>query len=459
MILIEERSYLALVHNDTAFKRKQWLYKQRGVFMFSQGRGIVILFLFLAGIINYLDRSALSIAAPFIQDDLSLTPTEMGIIFSSFSVGYAIFNFLGGMASDKYGAKLTLFVAMIVWSIFSGALVIAVGFASMIAIRVLFGMGEGPLSATISKMVNNWFPSSNRATVIGLTNSGTPLGGAISGPIVGFIAIAYGWKVSFIAIMLIGIIWAVCWWKFVKEKPLDTSEELKTQEIPVATESKLKLTFYLKHRTVLFTAFAFFAYNYILFFFLTWFPSYLVDARGLSVKEMSITTVIPWILGFIGLALGGFVSDFFSKKFAQKGVLFSRKLVLVTCLFLSAVCIGVAGLVTTTVSAVTLVALSVFFLYLTGAIYWAIVNDVVDKNNVGSVGGFMHFLANTAGIIGPTLTGFLVERSGTYTAAFLLAGGLAVFASLAVIRFVRPIVKPTSQILPKDVNLSSKTGL
>jgi len=412
--------------------------------MFSQGRGVVIVFLFLAGVINYLDRSALSIAAPFIQDDLSLTATEMGIIFSSFSVGYAIFNFLGGMASDKYGAKLTLFVAMIVWSLFSGALVLAVGFVSMIVIRVLFGMGEGPLSATISKMVNNWFPPSNRASVIGLTNSGTPLGGAISGPIVGFIAIAYGWRISFIAIMVIGLIWAICWWKFVKEKPADSSEKVNTgaAQVAAATEGKLKLTFYLKQKTVLFTAFAFFAYNYILFFFLTWFPSYLVDARGLSVKDMSIVTVIPWVLGFLGLALGGFVSDFFSKKFAQKGVLFSRKLVLVTCLFLSAVCIGLAGLVTTTVGAVTLVAFSVFFLYLTGAIYWAIVNDVVDQRNVGSVGGFMHFLANTAGIIGPTLTGYLVDTTGTFTAAFLLAGGLAVVASLAVTRFVRPIVKP-----------------
>ena len=120
---------------------------------------------------------------------------------------------------------------------------------------------------------------------------------------------------------------------------------------------------------------------------------------------------------------------------------------LVTCLFLSAVCIGFAGLVSTTVSAVTLVALSVFFLYLTGAIYWAIVNDVVDPDNVGSVGGFMHFLANTAGIIGPTLTGYIVDTSGTYTVAFLLAGGLAIVASLAVIRFVRPIVNPRNRLL------------
>ncbi len=212
----------------------------------------------------------------------------------------------------------------------------------------------------------------------------------------------------------------------------------------------IPMTFYLKQKTVLFTAFAFFAYNYILFFFLTWFPSYLVKERGLSVEFMSVVTVIPWILGFIGLAAGGMISDYVFKKTAGKGVLFSRKVILVTCLFASAVLIGFAGLVTTTVSAVILVALSVFFLYITGSIYWAVIHDVVDQRNVGSVGGFMHFLANTAGIIGPALTGFIADKSGSFSGAFLLAGGLAVLASVAVIRFVRPIIIQTASEDKKD---------
>ncbi|UXV32627.1 MFS transporter [Mammaliicoccus sciuri] len=405
---------------------------------------IILIFLFLAGVINYLDRSALSVAAPFIQEDLKLTPGQMGIIFSSFSIGYAIFNFVGGVASDKFGAKITLFVAMIVWSLFSGAIVLVVGFVSLFIVRILFGMGEGPLSATINKMVNNWYPPSKRATAVGLANSGTPLGGAISGPIVGYIALHLGWRVSFVAIMVIGLIWAISWWFFAKEKP-DYIEETKIDEkADIAPVTTFKLGYYLKNPTVLFTAFAFFAYNYILFFFLTWFPSYLVDARNLSIENMSLITVIPWVLGFLGLAMSGIVSDFVYKHTVQKGVLFSRKVVLVVCLFLSAVCIGISGIVTTTAGAVTLVVLSVLFLYLTGAIYWAIVQDVVDSNNVGSVGGFMHLLANTAGIIGPTITGYIIQTTGTYTAAFLLAGGLAVIASIAVIFFVKPIVKPES---------------
>ncbi|GGE45682.1 hexuronate transporter [Pullulanibacillus camelliae] len=413
--------------------------------MFAKARLPVIIMLFLAGVVNYLDRSAISVGAPFIQHDLTLTATQMGLIFSSFSVGYTLFTFFGGVAADKFGAKLTLFVAMIVWSVFSGAIVLAVGFMSLIVIRILFGIGEGPLSVTINKMVNNWFPPEQSASVVGLTNSGTPLGGAISGPIVGFIAIAYSWRLSFVLIMIIGLIWALCWWLFIKDKPAEPPKKTVNVAVQSRPIRKMPFTFYLKQKTVLFTAFAYFAYTYILFFFLTWFPSFLVDARGVSVKDMSVITIIPWVVGFIGLAGGGFLSDYILKRFLNKGVLFSRKVILFTCLFLSAVCIGLAGLITTTIGAVTLVALSVFFLYLTGSIYWAIIQDVVDQNNVGSVGGFMHFLANLAGIIGPSLTGFLVDKTGSYTSVFLLAGGLAICASFAVIRFVRPIVFPTSK--------------
>ncbi|OAZ64077.1 Hexuronate transporter [Bacillus licheniformis] len=179
--------------------------------MFSNGRGFVIVMLFLAGVINYLDRSALSVAAPFIQEDLNIRPAQMGMLFSSFFIGYAVFNFIGGWASDKYGAKHTLSAAMVVWSVFSGAIALTYNFVSLFIIRVIFGMGEGPLSAATSKSVNNWFPQKERARALGMTMCGTPLGGAVSGPIVGLIAIHWGWKASFVLIMIIGLVWT-CFW-------------------------------------------------------------------------------------------------------------------------------------------------------------------------------------------------------------------------------------------------------
>ena len=410
--------------------------------MAGQGRGLVLVMLFLAGVVNYLDRSALSVAAPLIQKDFALGAGEMGLLFSAFFVGYAAFNFIGGWAADRYGAKTTLLLAMVLWSAFSGLTVLASGFTALIVIRVLFGMAEGPLSVSTSKMVNNWYAPHNRGRTLGLSMSGTPLGGAISGPIVGVIAVTYGWKVSFVVIMLIGFVWAVAWYLWIKDKPTgQLAADIAAEERAVAVvDTEVRpLKYYLRQPTVLFTALAFFAYNYTLFFFLTWFPSYLIQAYGLNVKDMSIATVIPWVLGFIGLAVGGYLSDWVFRKTGR--LMFSRKVVLVTCLLACALCIAVAGLVSTLYAAVALVALSVFFLYLTGAIYWAIIQDTVPAARVGGVSGFMHFLANTSGIIGPAVTGYLVQFTGAFTSAFLLAGALTVIGSLCVARFVKPLVE------------------
>ena len=148
--------------------------------------------LFGGGMINYMDRSALSIAAPLIMRDLRLDTVQLGFIFSSFFAGYALFNFLGGYASDVFGPKRVFTVAMTLWSVFCGLTAAAVGFTSLFVVRVLFGFGEGPFSAAANKMVSNWFPRREIASAIGVANAGTPLGGALAGPIAGWIAFTYG---------------------------------------------------------------------------------------------------------------------------------------------------------------------------------------------------------------------------------------------------------------------------
>jgi ACS family hexuronate transporter-like MFS transporter len=431
----------------------------------DKGRKIVLFLLFLAGVVNYLDRSALSISAPFLQKDLSLSAGQMGIIFSSFSVGYALFNIVGGIASDKFGAKKTLLVAMIVWSLFSGSVGLAVGFVSLIIIRVLFGMGEGPLSTTTNKMINSWFPPNKRASTMGIASSGTPLGGAIAGPIVGFICLKFNWRISFAAIMCIGFIWSLAWFKFVKEKPESQAdnkdiegEEIVSEKINAKEEKsnyKIKTSFYLKQKTIIFNAIAFFSYNYILFFFLTWYPSYLVKERGLSIATMSLVTMIPWTLGLIGLASGGIISDMLAKKFKNKHSIFSRKIIIVSCLFIAAISITLSGIIQSTVGSVTMLAIAVFFMYLTGAIYWGVVNDVVDSDNVGSVGGFMHAIGNCAGILGPLVTGFIVQSTGSFSTAFVFAGVIALIGSLGALKFVKPISQEDYDNAPK-VAIKSK---
>ena len=413
--------------------------------MLRKKRWQLVFLLFVAGIINYLDRSALSVAAPLVMKDLALTPADLGLVFSSFFVGYAAFNFIGGWASDKLGGKRVFTLAMGVWSTFCALTAAATGFFSLLVIRVFFGVGEGPLSSTMNKVVNNWFPHREAASAVGFANCGTPLGGAIAGPVVGLIAVAFGWKAAFVGIGLLGFVWLFFWTRLATETPrqhptIGAGELREIEEghaAPTAGLPAQPLSFYLKQPMVLATGLAFFGYNYILFFFLTWFPSYLTMAQHLSIKDMSIATVLPWVLGFCGLAAGGTLSDAVYRRTGR--ALFARKLVLTVCLSLAAVSVALAGLVTTVGSALTLMSAAVFFLYLTGSTYWAILQDTVRGENIGGVGGFIHMIANCAGIIGPTVTGFIVQYTGVFTSAFVLAGGVAILGVLCVLVFVKPI--------------------
>lgn len=412
--------------------------------MFSRVRWSVTGMLFIAGMINYLDRSALSVAAPLISRDLAIEPVALGIVFSAFSFGYAPFCFVGGWAADRFGPRLVFLVAMTVWSFFCGLTAAAYSVGFLLVVRILFGMGEAPFSSTINKLVSQWFPRKEAATAIGISNAGTPLGGAISGPVVGFMAVAFGWRLAFVMIAAVSMIWVVAWFFIGRDRPEQhsrvTRAELaeihadKVENAPV--EARMPLGYYLKQPSVIVTAAAFFGYSYLLFFFLTWFPTYLSKAHGLSIQNMGLVTSIPWTLGFLGLLASGFVVDFILKRTGR--ALFSAKAVLVTGLFIAAICVGLAGTVTSVEAAVALMAVTVFCMYMTGTTYWAIILDIVEKPRVGGVSGFVHFIANCAGIIAPTVTGFLVEY-GSFQAAFAFAGLFAFLGAIGVVVLVKPI--------------------
>ncbi len=213
---------------------------------------------------------------------------------------------------------------------------------------------------------------------------------------------------------------------------------MKEEEVALETienQTAHSLGYYLKQPIILVTAFAFFCYNYILFFFLSWFPSYLVQQHHLDIKQMSLTTMIPWIVGFVGLALGGYISD---KIFKLTGrLLLSRKIVLVVCLLMAAICVGLAGTVSSVVPAVLLMSVSIFFLYVTGAIYWAIIQDVVHKSRVGGASGFIHLIGSVSGIVGPIVTGYIVQSTGKFDSAFVLAGTIAALGALLVLFVIK----------------------
>lgn len=415
--------------------------------MFKKYRNVILFMLFLAGVVNYLDRSALSIAAPLISKEFNLDAAQLGITFSIFFAGYTLFNFIGGYLSDRFGPHKVLTGSMSLWSLACGATALTWNFPSLLIVRTIFGMGEGPIGSNTNKTVNNWFPKKERAKAVGIGTCGQPLGGAIASPIIGFLALRFGWRISFIAIVVIGFIWIFFWAKLVtdypRQNPRVSKEEVEEiesdQETVVDTSEKKPLGYYLKQPLVLFTALGFFAYNYILYFFLTWFPSYLTMAKHLSLQDMSIATIIPWVIACVGAVSGGALTDYLYKK--TNKILFSRKIVLVTGLLGSAVTIVLTGFADSAVAAVALMSVGICFLYITGPCYWSIIQDNVTGKNVGAVGGFVHALANISGIIAPIITGYIVKSTNSFTSAFILAGVLGLIAALAIAFLANPIRK------------------
>src|SRR5919199_613931 len=257
--------------------------------MYARLRWFIIALLFIGGAVSYLDRAALSIAAPLVAKDLQLDPARLGIVFSSFFFGYALFCFVRGWASDRMGPKNVFTLAMTVWSVFCGLTAAATGLVSLLLIRVVFGMGEGPFSSTANKLVSNWFPRQEQASAVGMANAGQPLGAALAGPVVGFIAVSFGWRMSFIAIAAIGLLWVVGWMLLATDRPdqhrwLDLAARARVvqERTRRAAAPALPLGTYLRRPAILATGFAFFGYAYILYFFLSWFPTYLTMSQGLS---------------------------------------------------------------------------------------------------------------------------------------------------------------------------------
>lgn len=417
--------------------------------MRSRFRWFVLALLFLAMLINYMDRAALSIAMPFIARTFALTPSEKGLIFSSFFVGYALFNIVGGYLADRLGPKRVFTWAMVGWSFACAMTAAATGFMSLLVIRTAFGVGEGPISATANRTVANWFPTVERARAVGFNQAGGPLGGALAGPVVGFMAIEFGWRPAFIVVGALGLIWVLAWHRFASDHPrgnprVSAAEcaliEGSTAAGTVATVATAAADAgepatgparpVLKTPAVYIMAFSLFCCSYNQFFFLTWFPTYLIEQKHLTLAEMSVVSSFPWLVGALGYILGGVAIDALFRLTGK--ALLSRKIVLVTCLAAGGLCIAATGRIDAARPAVVTMSIAVGLIMLTSTAYWALIPVIVPGKAVGTASGLMHGLGNLSGVVAPALTGLIIERTHSYTAAFEIAGGLAVLGALAV---------------------------
>ena len=403
-------------------------------------RYVVACLLFIAGVINYMDRAALGIAAPLVSKDLELSPSALGVVFSTFFVGYSIFAFVGGHLADKYGPRRVYSWAAFLWSVTCASTGLAIGFVTLFVSRLLFGVAEGPMNSTTNRTITNWFPREETARTIGFTFSGQTIGSAIAAPIVGLLAINFGWRIAFFVIGAFGVVWVLAWRYFVTDLPSE-NHRVGAAEIDLVKtsravshlspqESARSLRSFLVRPSILSLGLGMFAVNFTLFIFLSWLPTYLTDALNMQLKEMAFVAAIPWAFGFVGYVGGGIVTDYVYKQMFDKVA--ARKITTIVPLALAAAALLGINFTTSTIAAVSLIALAVMLLTSSVQSCWATIHELVPESRVGGVSGFIHFLSNISGIIGPTVTGIAVEYFGGYASVFIIASAIAVSGVVAM---------------------------
>ena len=414
--------------------------------MAGKYRFVIAILLFFAGTINFMDRAAIGILAPYIQKDLGLDAAALGIVFSTFFMGYALFSFIGGYLSDRAGPRRTYAVAGVAWSIFCGLTGLVTGFWQLLIVRVLFGFSEGPMSSTTNRTCANWFPRQEAARAVGFTFSGQTFGSAIAAPLVVLAAATFGWRMAFVSLTVLGLIWAVLWVIFANDTP-DQSRFVSPAEADFiragqrgvaettgATET-VPLLACLQRPAVLALGVALFGINYTLYIFISWMPTYLHDVMGVDMKQMAIAAMLPWIGGFVGYIGGGWLADRVYRRAANKVA--ARKIFITIPTAFVAVCLVALLFVTTVGQAVALFSGALLMLTVGTQAVWASIAEVVPSNRVGGTGGFVHFLANLSGVLSPAVTGYAVAYLGGYDAAFILAAAIAVLATVIVTIWVK----------------------
>lgn len=398
-------------------------------------------------VLNYADRAALGVAGPHIMEELGLSGAQFGMLASAFFFGYVPFAFIGGWLSDRYGPRWIMGAAVAWWSLFTALTAAGTTFIGLFVIRVLFGFGEGPQGSVSTKTMRNWFPQRQMSTAMGLTQGATPLGGAIGTPlVVGLIAWA-DWRVAFVVLGLLGVVCTIGWLVVVRDTPelhpwaraediSDQRERIasaqpETGEQDVSDTDLPGVWHFFRQPVLLATSAAFFGYSWVLYTFLTWFPVYLTDARGVQLSELAIAGSIPWIFGVIGLVLGGIATDAIVRRTGKPAR--TRAGVIVVGLLVTALGFAVTGIVSTTSGAVVLMAIVVFALYFTCAQYFAIVADVVPNKRLGGVMGLVHSTANVAGILSPIIVGAIVDATSNWALTFGISGAICAAGALGLL--------------------------
>src|SRR5690349_5363232 len=423
-------------------------------------RWVVILLCFLAIAVNYIDRANLAVAAPEIQKALGIGPAQMGFILSGFFWTYALMQMPFGWFVDRVGARIALPLAVGWWSLFTAATAGASSVAGMFGCRLMLGVGEAGAYPSCAKLVSQWFKPSQRALATSIFDSGSRVGSALSIPVVALIIGTLGWKASFVVTGIIGAVWILGWLAIYRSPAHgDMTGEHDVVPDTRAARAADKVTWasLFRHRTLWGMMLGFFCLNFVIYFFITWFPSYLVQTRGFSLKSLGTLGMIPALMSIPGGWIGGLVSDALFRL--GWSLTAARKTCMVGGILLSSV-ITLSAFTSNVYLMLAFFGIAYGSLAFAAASIWSLPADVAPTpRHVASISGIQNFASNLAGIVITTFTGIMVALTkGSFTIPLVVAGGfcfLGAFSYLVIVGRIEPLpADPERPYVPEGAQRS-----
>ncbi|MBP1604351.1 MAG: transporter [Acidobacteria bacterium] len=433
-------------------------------------RWLVLAMLFTVTTINYADRATISIAAADIRKALDLSPVQMGYIFSAFAWSYVVAQLPGGWLLDRFGSKTTYLFGLTLWSLFTmfqgavGFLAGGAAVAALFLLRLALGAAEAPSFPGNGRITSAWFPASERGLASAIFNSAQYFATALFAPIMGWLVHAFGWQSVFYVMGGLGLALALAWNKVIygpRSHPWVNQAEIdyiqaggalvdldgkRAAATPAAVDTFACIKELLGNRMLLGLYVFQYCINVLTYFFLTWFPVYLVSERHMTILKAGIVASLPAVCGFVGGVLGGWASDRLIK--AGWSLSAARKTPIVVGMLLATSMIG-CNYATSDTLVVAFMSLA-FFGKGVGALGWAVVSDTSPRQAGGLSGALFNTFGNTAGITTPIVIGYILQATGSFAGALTFVGVSAALALLSMLLLVGDIhrVELKQSLLP-----------
>ena len=397
-------------------------------------RARVLGFAFLLAVITYLDRVCISAAAPSIMEELNLSVLQMSVVFSAFTLSYSLFEIPSGWLGDVKGPRRVLTRIVLWWSAFTMLTGAARGFHSLVAIRFLFGAGEAGAFPNIARSFSRWFPARERGRANGVMFLGSRLGGMLSAPLALVIIARWGWRVSFVIFGVIGVVWAIAWYAWYRDRPEEhpamTREELAViaeESSPARGAGGTPWRALLRSRNLYAICAMYFAFGYGLYFYFTWLPTYLIKVLGFSAFGGGLFAALPFLLAGIADLVGGWLTDHLSRRYGLRtGRCHLGFAAFMTC----AALVFASQLPVPAVAKALLLALALASADLALGACWAVPLDIA-PDHAGVITGCMNTLGNLGGLVGPMVVGIAVDRWQSWTFPFYITALVYAAGALA----------------------------